>query len=157
MKVDRKEAQEFYDQYRVTFSRLMEYLEEVKAYAWKHGYTETLFGRKRRVPLLKSPLPFLRAQGERIAINAPMQGTSADIIKFAILDVHEHLLKEKLTDKVKLILQIHDEVVYEVDAKIAEKEKEAIVAVMEKVLSKRNVKGIPLQVSASLGKNLYLL
>jgi DNA polymerase-1 len=86
MGVERKEAQEFYDEYKNTFVRLMAYLEEVKADAWKSGHTTTLLGRRREIPLLKSPLPFLRAQGERIAINAPIQGTSADILKLAMLD-----------------------------------------------------------------------
>jgi DNA polymerase-1 len=157
MKVERKEAQEFYDQYRFTFSRLMEYMEEVKAFAFKEGYTLTLLGRKRRVPLLKSPLPFLRASGERIAINAPMQGTSADVLKLAILDVHDYLVKNKLTEKVKLILQIHDELVYELDADIAEKEKDNIVAIMKQVLSKRNLTDLPLEVSSALGKNLHVI
>jgi DNA polymerase-1 len=70
MGVERKEAQEFYDQYKFTFSKLMNYLEEVKAYAWKHGYTETLLGRRTHIPLLKSPLPFLRAQVEPMKLFA---------------------------------------------------------------------------------------
>ena len=157
MKVERKEAQEFYDQYRVTFSRLMEYLEEVKAYAWKHGYTETILGRRREVPLLKSPLPFLRAQGERIAINAPIQGTSADILKLAMLDSYEYLKKEKLLDKVKLSLQIHDELVFEIDKDIAEEVADKLVDVLESVLKKRKLSDLPLIVSRSIGSNLQAL
>ena len=120
MGVERKEAQEFYDQYRFTFSTLMTYLEEVKAYAWKYGHTKTLLGRRREIPLLKSPLPFLRAQGERIAINAPIQGTSADTLKLAILDAAAYLDEHALTDKVKLLLQIHDELVFEIDEEVSE-------------------------------------
>jgi DNA polymerase-1 len=157
MKVDRAEAQEFYDQYRVTFSRLMEYLEEVKAYAWKHGYTETILGRRREVPLLKSPLPFLRAQGERIAINAPIQGTSADILKLAMLDSNDYLVKEKLTDKVKLVLQIHDELVFEIEKDVAEDAASGLVKVLENVLKKRKLSDLPLVVSKSLGANLQAL
>ena len=157
MKVERKEAQEFYDQYRFTFSRLIEYMEEVKAFAFKEGYTLTLLGRKRRVPLLKSALPFLRASGERIAINAPMQGTSADVLKLAILDVNDYLVKENLTDRVKLILQIHDELIYELDESIAEKEKDNIVEIMKKVLSKRKLTDLPLEVSSAIGKNLHVI
>ena len=123
----------------------MEYMEEVKAFAFKEGYTLTLLGRKRRVPLLKSALPFLRASGERIAINAPMQGTSADVLKLAILDVNDYLVKENLTDRVKLILQIHDELIYELDESIAEKEKDNIVEIMKKVLSKRKLTDLPLK------------
>ena len=155
MKVDRKEAQEFYDQYRKTFSVLMGYMEQVKLDAWKNGYTETLLGRKRRVPLLKSPLPFLRAQGERIAINAPMQGTSADILKLAILDVDEYLEKNHLKDKVKLVLQIHDELIYEIDEKIAEQEAIKITSIMKDVLAKRKLTTLPLEVASAIGKDLY--
>jgi DNA polymerase-1 len=157
MKVERKEAQEFYDQYKATFHRLMEYLEEVKAYAWKHGYTVTLLGRRREVPLLKSPLPFLRAQGERIAINAPIQGTSADILKLAMIDAHEYLVAQKLTDKVKLLLQIHDELVFEIDEDIAETVASGLVEVLENVLKKRNLSNLPLVASKTLGANLKVI
>lgn len=157
MGVERKEAQEFYDQYKATFTRLMEYLEEVKAYAWKHGYTKTLLGRRREVPLLKSPLPFLRAQGERIAINAPIQGTSADILKLAMIDAHEYIVRNSLSDKVKLSLQIHDELVFEIDKTVAKKVADDMVEVLENVLLKRKLSDIPLVVSKSLGSNLQAL
>jgi DNA polymerase I len=157
MGVERKEAQEFYDQYKATFVRLMEYLEEVKAYAWKTGYTETLLGRRREVPLLKSPLPFLRAQGERIAINAPIQGTAADILKLAMIDAHAFIVQEKLEDKVKLALQIHDELVFEIDEAVAGSVADSIVSILEKVLATRNLSNLPLRASRSLGTNLQAL
>ena len=157
MGVERKEAQEFYDQYKFTFSTLMTYLEEVKAYAWKHGYTQTLLGRRREVPLLKSPLPFLRAQGERIAINAPIQGTSADILKLAILDAANYIDEKKLGDKVKLLLQIHDELVFEIDEDIAEHVADELVGILEQVLVKRNLSDIPLSASKTLGANLEII
>jgi DNA polymerase-1 len=69
---------------------------------------------------LKALFHFLRAQGERIAINAPIQGTSADILKLAMLDSNDYLVKERLTDKVKLVLQIHDELVFEIEKDVAE-------------------------------------
>lgn len=157
MKVERAEAQEFYDQYKATFVRLMEYLEDVKVFAWKHGYTETILGRRREVPLLKSPLPFLRAQGERIAINAPIQGTSADILKLAMLDANEYLVKEGLTDRVKLVVQIHDELVFEIDKEIAEDVADKLVVVLENVLKRRKLSDLPLLVSRTLGSNLQAL
>jgi DNA polymerase-1 len=135
----------------------MEYLEEVKAYAWKHGYTVTLLGRRREVPLLKSPLPFLRAQGERIAINAPIQGTSADVIKLAMIDADAYIKEKNLQDKVKLSLQIHDELVFELDADIAESVADDLVVVLENVLKKRNLSNLPLVASRSLGANLQAL
>ncbi len=157
MHVERAEAQEFYDQYKKTFSRLMEYLEEVKAFAWKHGYTQTLLGRRREVPLLKSPLPFLRAQGERIAINAPIQGTSADILKLAMLDANDYLMDNKFAEKAKLVLQIHDELVFEIDKDVAEEVADGLVVALEQVLKKRKLSDLPLIVSRTLGKNLQAI
>jgi len=157
MGVERKEAQEFYDQYRSTFVRLMEYLEEVKAYAWKHGHTTTLLGRRREVPLLKSPLPFLRAQGERIAINAPIQGTSADILKLAMIDATAYIQKQGLEHRVALLLQIHDELVFEIDEAIAEDVSKDLVDTLEGVLKRRNLATLPLTVTRSLGANLQVI
>ncbi|MEN9881492.1 MAG: hypothetical protein RLZZ308_675 [Candidatus Parcubacteria bacterium] len=157
MGVERKEAQEFYDQYKTTFSRLMEYLEEVKAYAWKHGYTTTLLGRRREVPLLKSPLPFLRAQGERIAINAPIQGTSADILKLAMLDAVFWIKEKKLENNVALLLQIHDELVFEIDEDKVEVVSPEILHILESVLSRRGLSSLPLQVSHAVGGTLQAL
>jgi DNA polymerase-1 len=135
----------------------MDYLEEVKAYAWKHGYTQTLLGRRREVPLLKSPLPFLKAQGERIAINAPIQGTAADILKLAMIDANEYIVKNKLEGKVKMAIQIHDEIVFELNKDICEDVADDLVKVLEGVLSRRNLSDLPLQVSRSIGANLQAL
>jgi DNA polymerase I len=157
MGVERKEAQEFYDQYKATFVRLMEYLEEVKASAWKLGYTSTLLGRRREVPLLKSPLPFLRAQGERIAINAPVQGTSADILKLAMLDASSYIKENNLENKVALLLQIHDELVFEIDEDIKGEVADAIASLLEQVLKKRGLAELPLVVTKSLGENLQVI
>lgn len=157
MGVERKEAQEFFDQYKATFVRLMEFLEEVKADAWKHGYTTTLLGRRCEVPLLKSPLPFLRAQGERIAMNAPIQGTSADIVKLAMIDATHYINEKKLEGKVSLLLQIHDELVFEIDDSLGEEVANDLSIILENVLRKRNLSDLPLVVSKSLGSNLQVL
>ena len=157
MGVERKEAQEFFDQYKATFVRLMEFLEEVKADAWKHGYTTTLLGRRCEVPLLKSPLPFLRAQGERIAMNAPIQGTSADIVKLAMIDATHYINEKKLEGKVSLLLQIHDELVFEIDDSLGEEVASDLAIILENVLRKRNLSDLPLVVSKSLGSNLQVL
>jgi DNA polymerase I len=154
MGVERKEAQMFYDEYKNTFTRLMEYLEEVKREAWDKGYTSTLLGRRREVPLLKSPLPFLRAQGERIAINAPIQGTSADILKLAMIDTDAYIEEHNLEGKVSLLVQIHDELVFEVDETIKDEIQENIVSILQNVLSKRKLSKLPLTVEASCGANL---
>lgn len=157
MGVERKEAQEFFDQYKSTFVRLMEFLEEIKADAWKHGYTTTLLGRRTHVPLLKSPLPFLRAQGERMAMNAPIQGTSADIVKLAMIDATNYFIDMKLTGKADLLLQIHDELIFEIDKDLGEEVANELVKILENVLKKRGFTDIPLVVSKSLGKNLEVI
>ena len=157
MGVERKEAQEFFDQYKATFVRLMAFLEEVKADAWKTGYTKTLLGRRCEVPLLKSPLPFLRAQGERIAMNAPIQGTSADIVKLAMIDATSYIKEKKLVGKADLLLQIHDELIFEINKELSEEIANDLVAILENVLNKRNLSEIPLVVSKSLGKNLEVI
>lgn len=157
MKVERKDAQEFYDKYKSTFTRLMEYLEEVKAFAFSHGFTETLLKRRRYVPLLKSPLPFLRAQGERIAINAPIQGTSADIIKLAMVDTDKYIKDNGLEKSVKLVLQIHDEIIFEVEEKVSEEVSQKFKEILEDVLKKRKLSDLPLVASVSCGDNLEVI
>jgi DNA polymerase-1 len=157
MGVERKEAQEFFDQYKATFVRLMEYLEEVKASAWKYGYTQTLLGRRTHIPLLKSPLPFLRAQGERMAMNAPIQGTSADIVKLAMIDATEYIKKHGLQGKVDLLLQIHDELIFEIQEDLGDTVASDLVGILESVLARRNLSTLPLVVSKSLGANLEVL
>jgi DNA polymerase-1 len=137
MKVDRKESQEFYDEYKKTFHTLNIYLERVKENAKKNGFTETLLGRRRQIPLLKSKLPFLKAQGERLAINAPIQGTTADILKLAMIDIDQYIKENNLSEKVKILLQIHDELILEIDEDCIDKEKEILKKILENVLEKR--------------------
>lgn len=150
---DRKSAQEFYDAYKATFPTLMSYLEDVKIQARKNGFTETLFGRRRQLKMLRSPLPFIRAQGERMAINAPIQGTNADIMRIALIDIVKALREQKLEDVVRPLLQIHDEFIFEVKDGYVEKAKELIVPTMEQVLEKHKKESaiIPILVSADNG------
>ncbi len=132
--VSREEAQNFYSEYFNTFNGIASYLEEVKRTAMTLGYTKTMFGRRRYFEGIKSKLPFIRAAAERMAINAPVQGTAtADLIKLAMRYVAE-ILTEK-TDT-KLTLQIHDELVFEAPAASAEKMAEEIKKVMENVLTR---------------------
>lgn len=150
---DRKSAQEFYDAYKATFPTLMSYLEDVKVQARKNGYTETLFGRRRQLKMMRSPLPFIRAQGERMAINAPIQGTNADIMRIALIDIVQVLKKEGLEAFIHPLLQIHDEFIFEVKDGYIEKAKEIIVPTMEDVLVKHKKESaiIPILVSAESG------
>ncbi len=152
----RKEAQEFYDNYFIQFPSISGYLEGVIADAKKKGYTETLFGRRRYFPGLKSPLPFIRAMAERMAINAPLQGTAADCIKIAIRDADKALENERLLDKAHLILQVHDELVYEVEEAVVPQISVLVENVMKNVLPReflKNKKAVPLEVHVAVGNN----
>jgi DNA polymerase-1 len=127
----RVEAQEFYDNYFLTFPKIAAYFEEVKSHAKKDGFTTTYFGRRRFFAGLKSPIPYIRAGAERMAMNAPLQGTAADIIKIAMQKAHEGLTEAKLLDKAHLLLQIHDELLFEVEEGAVEKAREVIEYAME--------------------------
>lgn len=147
------EAHAFYDDYFKTFTTLAEYLESTKGFARKHGYTETLYGRRRQFPEMKSSLPYVRAQAERMAINAPIQGTQADVIKKAMVAIDTHLIKEGLQDKVHLILQVHDELVYEVDLAVLPSVAPLIKRCMESVLTVEESRGVPIIAEAKVGLN----
>jgi DNA polymerase-1 len=149
----RDEAKIFYDQYFKNFSGLSAYLENTKLDAAKNGYTETFFGRRRYFPGIKSKLPFIRASAERMAINAPLQGTCADILKLAMVRVNDYLTRESISDKVFLILTVHDELVYEVADDVAAKVLPKIKEIMENIVSPEDWKGLPLVVNSSVGKN----
>src|SRR3989344_853502 len=127
----RKEAQEFYDNYFVTFPKIAAYFEEVKSRAKKDGFTTTYFGRHRFFAGLKSTIPFIRASAERMAMNAPLQGTAADIIKIAMKRAHDGLEKKGLLSATHLLLQIHDELLYEVEEESVDKARAVIEEAME--------------------------
>src|SRR3989344_31685 len=99
--VDRKEAEDFYNKYFETFKGLAKYLDKIKAEAERKGYTETMFGRRRYFAGFKSPLPYVRAQADRMAINAPMQGTQADLIKIAMKRIDDHIKSRKHEDDIR--------------------------------------------------------
>lgn len=149
----REEAQQFLASYFNTFERLASYLDEVKNNAVKNGFTETLFGRRRYFEGLKSSLPFVRASAERMAINAPLQGTAADIIKIAMGNVFQYLTKEKLLDKVRMLLQVHDELVFEIKKERVAQVVPEIKKIMESVLSPELSLGVPIVVNVKVGKN----
>src|SRR3989344_3928591 len=134
--VTREEAQKFYDNYFTQFSGIREYLESVKKFALEHTYTETLFGRRRYFPNINSRIPFLKNMAERTATNAPIQGTAADIIKLAIRYAEEDLDKAGLLSQVHLMLQIHDELVYEIEESALEKADKIIKQAMQNVLER---------------------
>jgi DNA polymerase-1 len=151
--VSRAEAQKFYDDYFNKFSGLAKYLDAVKADTVRTGYTETLFGRRRYFDGIKSKIPFIRAMAERMAVNAPIQGTEADIIKLAMIKVDEFLQKENLDKKVSLLLQVHDELVYEMPIDLVKKIGSQIKQIMESVVDLDKTKGVVCQVDFKVGDN----
>jgi DNA polymerase I len=151
----REEAQEFLNAYFNTFTRVAEYLEETKAYARTHGYTETMFGRRRHFPGIRSTAPFIRAQAERMAINAPVQGTAADVMRIAMNEVYAYITKEKVENDVHMLLQVHDELVFEIKKEKRDECIAKIVPIMENVLPqyKKDDQGVPLKVSVGIGRS----
>lgn len=147
------EAHTFYDDYFATFDTLAKYLESTKGFARKNGFTETLFGRRRQFPEMKSPLPYVRAQAERMAINAPIQGTQADIIKLAMVRIDEMLKEEGVRHRVHLLLQVHDELVYEVPEDMLQELCRKIKGIMESVLSPDQTHGVPIIAEMKSGAN----
>ena len=150
---ERAEAQKFYDDYFAKFSGLASYLDAVKSDALRVGYTETFFGRRRYFEGLKSRIPFIKAMAERMAINAPIQGTEADIIKLAMIKVWEYLAKENLLDKIHLILQVHDELVYEMKEDLIEILAPKIKAMMENLIDPKETKGVVCKTEIAVGNN----
>jgi DNA polymerase-1 len=156
---DRAEAQAYLTRYFDTYASLAKYLEKTKATATRLGYTTTLFGRKRYFPALKSKLPFMRAQAERMAINAPLQGTQADMIKLAMVRIHDLIKKEygsvdsTGSPQAAIVLQIHDELMFEVsDARVADFAPKA-KHLMESVLPPGQTLGVPITVQGEVGIN----
>ncbi len=147
------EAHAFYDEYFREFKTLSEYLEMTKGFARKHGYTETLFGRRRQFPEMKSSLSYVRAQAERMAINAPIQGTEGDLIKLAMVEVDRMLADEGARHEASLILSVHDELVYEIIAPRVRKLGEKIRAVMETVVPESKARGVPITAEVKSGPN----
>jgi DNA polymerase-1 len=151
--VTREEAAKFLNDYFANFSTLHTWIENVKANAARNGYTETLFGRRRYFPGFKSPLMQMRAQAERMAMNAPIQGTQADIIKLAMVEADELIEKKKWREKVRLVMQVHDELVYEIDANIAEEVAREIQKVMEGAVETVRLSGVPIKAEAKIGEH----
>jgi DNA polymerase-1 len=134
--VSRKEAQDFKEQYKERMPEINSYLEETIDFATKNGYTETLFGRRRYFPALRSGNTFLKNMQERMAINAPIQGTAtADIIKLALIHVDRVIKDKEWEDVVFPVLQIHDEILFEVKKGYFDEVVPEIQKIMEIILS----------------------
>jgi DNA polymerase I len=149
----RADAQKFYDDYFNTFSKLAAYLDAVKAETERRGYTETFYGRRRYFEGINSKIPYIKASAERMAINAPIQGTEADVIKLAMIRIDEFITKEKMENDVFPLLQVHDELIYEIREGLAAEIAPKIEKIMESVMDPKDTKGITLQAKGHIGKD----
>ncbi|MEN8258735.1 MAG: DNA polymerase I [Thermodesulfobacteriota bacterium] len=148
LRISRKEAQTFIDRYFDHYKGVQKYMEEMVAQAREDGYVTTLLGRRRNLPEIKTSNKTRREFAERTAINSPIQGTAADIIKLATIKAHAVLQKKKMA--AKLLLQIHDELVFEVPAPEFAETAKLVKEAMESVLEL----DVPLLVNISQGVNL---
>lgn len=147
--IDMKEAKEFIDNYLKTFPGIQEYMEKEKEEAYKNGYVKTLMNRKRVVEELKSKNYMIRSSGERMALNTPIQGTAADILKKAMVEIYAEFKKRNL--KSKILIQVHDELVFNVLNSELEEVKTIVRNIMENTFKLK----VPLKVDIEVGSNWY--
>ncbi len=147
MNVDRKEAKELIDGYFETYPQVKSYMDKSIQVAREHGYVETIFHRKRFLPDINSRNAVVRGYAERNAINAPIQGSAADIIKVAMARIYERFKAEGL--KAKMILQVHDELNFSVPAKEKEIVEQVVIEEMEKAYRMH----VPLKADCGWGTN----
>ncbi len=140
--ISRQEATEIIDRYFKRFSRVRDYMENVVREGMEKGYVETLFGRRRYIDELRSQNPMIRRAGERAAINAPIQGTASDLVKLAMIKLHDSL-------PISLLLQVHDELLFECPIDESEEYAQDIKSIMESIYPLK----IPLKVNVGKGLN----
>ncbi|MEC7691258.1 MAG: DNA polymerase I [Pseudomonadota bacterium] len=148
LNIPRNDAQKYMDLYFERYPGVLRYMDETREHAKETGYVETVFGRRLYLPDIKASNGARRKGAERAAINAPMQGTAADIIKLAMLRVDEWIQKEAASD-VFMMMQVHDELVFEIKEEVLEERVASIVALMEQAAAL----SVPLQVEAGTGEN----
>ena len=149
IKVTPKEAQAFIDRYLSIYPEIKTYMEDIVKFAKEHDYVETIMKRRRYIPELKSPVFTQRAFGERTALNAPIQGSAADILKKAMVDLYQYLKKNK--KKSFILLQVHDELILEVPQSEVEEMKEIVPQMMANAVDLK----VSLKTSCDLGPTWY--
>ena len=149
LKISVKEAKQYIESYLEKYQGVRAYMQNIKEAAKKDGFVKTLLNRIRYIPELASSNFNTRAFGERVALNTPIQGTAADIIKLAMVRIYKRLSEEKL--KSKLILQVHDELIIEAPMEEKELAKKILTEEMEKAIAL----SVPLKVDVSEGKSWY--
>ena len=149
LKIPVKEAKSFIDKYFETYSGTKVYMDSVVKDAYEKGYVTTIMNRKRKIDELKNPNYIIRQQGERMALNTPIQGSSADILKKAMIDVYNEFKKENI--KSKMILQVHDELIFNV----LKEEETKVAKIVDRCMDNAFKLDVPLEVDIETGINWY--
>jgi len=147
LNIDRRDAEKYIRQYFDRHPGVRDYIKNILAVAKEKGYVKTLFGRKRPVPELNSHNKNIQQQGERLAVNSPIQGTAADIIKIAMIHISENLRNQKLN--ARMILQVHDELLFEVP----EPELKTVLEIVRNNMENVVMLSVPIKVDIGYGKN----
>ncbi|MFB9909937.1 DNA polymerase I [Rhizobium paknamense] len=153
LSIERSEAGDYIKRYFERFPGIRDYMENTKAFAREHGYVETIFGRRAHYPEIKSSNPSMRAFNERAAINAPIQGSAADIIRRAMIQIEPALEKAGLSERVRMLLQVHDELIFEVEDDAVDAAMPVITATMEQAAMPAVAMRVPLKVDARAANN----
>ena len=145
----RKEAKAYIENYLQNYAGVREYMKNIVAQAKQDGFVTTMFGRRRNLPELKSSNFNIRSFGERVALNTPIQGTAADIIKLAMIHVDKALREQKL--QARLVLQVHDELIVECPIE----EREQVTALLTEQMEHVSKLSVPLLAEAKSGASWY--
>lgn len=149
LKITNKEAKEFIDKYFETYPGIKNFMNETITKAHELGYVKTIMNRKRIIDELNNPNYMIRSMGERMALNTPIQGSSADILKKSMIEIDKEFQKKKL--KSKMLLQVHDELIFNV----LNDEKEEVLKIVKKIMENTYQLEVPLTVDIHFGNNWY--
>ena len=144
-----KDAKKFIDNYLETYPGIKDYMNNLISKAHEDGYVKTMFGRKRVIDELSSANYMVKTSGERMALNTPIQGTSADILKIAMIEIHKELKKKNL--KTKMIIQVHDELLFDTPRD----EYDEVVSIIKEKMEGACKLSVPLKVDIESGDSWY--
>ena len=147
LKIERAAAKLYIDNYFAQYPLVSNFMENIKKFAHRDGYVETIYGRKIYLANINSGNNILRQAEERLALNAPMQGSAADIIKIAMLNVNQWLAQENL--QTKMILQVHDELIFQVP----NNEVDIVMANLSRLMSEKTQLAVPLEIEVKAAEN----
>ncbi len=153
LSIERSEAGDYIKRYFERFPGIRDYMDATKAFARANGYVETIFGRRAHYPDIRSSNPSMRAFNERAAINAPIQGSAADIIRRAMVKMEPALAEAGLAERCRMLLQVHDELIFEVEDEDIDRAIPVIVATMENAAMPALDMRVPLKVDARAAQN----